>query len=92
MNRDEFLALEDNKAMAKYLNDQIDAGKTPEEVQEELGLTKKDLTEQALYLVRGKFLARAWGGYTTTKRTGNEARDSANGVGDSDPSKGYNGI
>jgi len=92
MNREEFLALEDNKAMAKVLNDEIEAGKEAQAVLDEIGLSKKDLTEQALYLVRGKFLARAWGGYTTTKRTGNEAGDTANGVGDSDPSKGYNGI
>ena len=34
----------------------------------------------------------AWGGYTSTKRTGNEAGDTGIGVGDSDPSKGYKGV
>ena len=45
-----------------------------------------------IFCVKGKFIARAWAGYTSTKRTGNEAGDTGIGVGDSDPSKGYKGV
>ena len=45
-----------------------------------------------IFFVKDKFIARAWGGYTSTKRTGNEAGDSAHGVGGSDPSKGFGGL
>jgi len=45
-----------------------------------------------IFWVKDKFIARAWGGYTSTKRTGNEAGDSIEGVGGSDPTKGYAGV
>ena len=45
-----------------------------------------------IFWVKDKFIARAWGGYTSTKRTGNEAGDSAQGAGRSDPSKGFASI
>ena len=45
-----------------------------------------------IFFAKGKFMARAWGGYTSTKRTGNEAGDTDQGVGASDPSKGFAGV
>ena len=92
MNREEFLALEDNNLMAAKLNELVEAGKTADEAKAEFGLTPEDMRKENIFFVRGKFMARAWSGYTTTKRTGNELGDTANGVGGSDPSLGYNGI
>ena len=63
-----------------------------DEVLADHGIAQADLMKAQIFFVKDKFIARAWGGYTSTKRTGNEAGDTANGVGDSDPSKGYNGI
>ncbi|MDY2626426.1 MAG: hypothetical protein SOV74_08945 [Coriobacteriales bacterium] len=91
MNRDEFLALEAKDQAAK-LNEALAAGKSKDEAMEEFGIKQPDLMKSQVFFVKDKFIARAWGGYTSTKRTGNEAGDTANGVGDSDPSKGYNGI
>ena len=84
MTRDEFFEL-DAAAAAAELNAGLEAGKSKDEVLADHGIAQADL-------MKDKFIARAWGGYTSTKRTGNEAGDTANGVGDSDPSKGYNGI
>ena len=53
---------------------------------------KADLMKAQIFFVKDKYIARAWGGYTSTKRTGNELGDSAEGVGGSDPSKGYAGV
>ena len=92
MNREEILAMEDNAEIAALLNEQIEAGKTAEEALEAFGLSKADITKLQIFVVRGKYIARAWAGYTSTKRTGNEMGDTAQGVGDSDPSKGYNGV
>ena len=58
----------------------------------EEGVSQADLMKAQIFWVKDKFIARAWGGYTSTKRTGNEAGDSIEGVGGSDPSKGYAGI
>lgn len=91
MNREEFLAL-DPAEMAKIMNEAIEAGKTREEVEGEYALTRADLAKENLFFVKGKYMARAWSGYTSTKRTGNEAGDSKIGVGGSDPSKGYIGV
>lgn len=91
MNRDEFFEL-DAAAAAAELNQGIEAGKSQEEVLEEHGITKADLMKAQIFFVKGKYIARAWGGYTSTKRTGNEAGDTAQGVGASDPTKGFAGI
>ncbi|MGI6217097.1 MAG: hypothetical protein ACOYIK_05745 [Coriobacteriales bacterium] len=91
MTRDEFLAL-DPAEMAKILNEGLAAGKSRDEVEGEFGLTKAELVKQNLFFVKDKYMARAWSGYTSTKRTGNEAGDTNIGVGDSDPSQGYKGI
>lgn len=91
MTRDEFFEL-DAAAAAEELNKGIEAGKSQDEVLEEHGITKADLMKAQVFFVKGKYIARAWGGYTSTKRTGNEAGDSDQGVGASDPSKGFAGI
>lgn len=92
MNREEILALEDNAEIAALLNKEIDGGKTADEALEAFGLTKADITKLQIFAVRGKYIARAWAGYTSTKRTGNEMGDDEKGVGGSDPSLGYNGV
>lgn len=91
MTRDEFFEL-DAAAAAAELNAGIEAGKTQDEVLAEHGITKADLMKVQIFFVKGKYIARAWGGYTSTKRTGNEAGDTETGVGGSDPSKGFAGI
>ena len=55
-------------------------------------MSAPDLMKAQIFWVKDKYIARAWGGYTSTKRTGNEAGDTGIGVGDSDPSKGYQGV
>lgn len=91
MTRDEFFELNAADAAAE-LNKGIEAGQSKDEVLEAHGIVQADLMKAQIFFVKGKFIARAWGGYTSTKRTGNEAGDSELGVGRSDPSKGYAGI
>lgn len=91
MTKDEFLEL-DATEMADKLNEEVAAGKDKAGAMEAFGITQADIMKAQVFWVKDKFIARAWGGYTSTKRTGNEAGDSAEGVGRSDPSKGYNGI
>lgn len=91
MTRDEFFEL-DAAAAAAELNSGIEAGKSKDEVLADHGITQADLMKAQIFFVKGKFIARSWGGYTSTKRTGNEAGDSETGVGGSDPSKGYMGV
>jgi len=91
MTRDEFLALDAPEA-ADVLNGLIAGGKTKDEALAEEGITQADLMKAQIFWVKDKFIARAWGGYTSTKRTGNEAGDDEKGVGGSDPSKGFAGI
>ena len=91
MTRDEIMDLE-AKEIAALLNAEIDKGADKAGALEALGLAQADIMKAQVFYVKGKFMARAWAGYTSTKRTGNEAGDSANGVGGSDPSKGFAGI
>ncbi len=91
MTRDEFLALDAPEA-AEVLNTLVAEGKTKDEALAEEGITQADLMKAQIFWVKDKFIARAWGGYTSTKRTGNEAGDDEKGVGGSDPSKGFAGI
>lgn len=91
MTRDEFFELDAPEA-AEKLNAALAEGKTPEEVLEGFGLVKADLMKAQIFFVKGKYIARAWGGYTSTKRTGNELGDDEKGVGGSDPSLGYAGV
>ncbi len=91
MTEDEFLAL-DAPEGAELLNKLLAEGKTQDEAMAEYGLTKAHLMKAQIFFVKDKYIARAWGGYTSTKRTGNEAGDDEKGVGGSDPSKGYAGI
>ncbi|MBE6473106.1 MAG: hypothetical protein E7Z99_05935 [Coriobacteriaceae bacterium] len=78
MNKEELLAL-DNSEIAKMLNDAIAAGKSKDEALAELELTQADLTKQNIFWVKDKFLARAWSGYTSTKRSGNEYAQEGDG-------------
>lgn len=91
MNREEFLELDAVHA-ADALNALLAEGKTQDEALAECGVAKADLMKAQVFFVKDKYIARAWGGYTSTKRTGNEAGDTDNGVGNSDPSKGYMGV
>ena len=86
MTRDEFIELDATEQAAK-LNEAVAAGKDKAGAMEEFGVTQADIMKSQVFWVKDKFIARAWGGYTC-----NEAGDTATGVGDSDPSKGYNGI
>ncbi len=91
MTRDEFLSL-DAPEGAEKLNSLLAEGKSQDEAMAECGITKAELMKAQIFFVKDKYIARAWGGYTSTKRTGNEAGDAENGVGASDPSKGYAGV
>lgn len=91
MTKEEFLAMPANEAADK-LNELIAAGKSKDEAMAECGVAQADLMKAQIFWVKDKFIARAWGGYTSTKRTGNEAGDDEKGVGGSDPSKGYLGV
>lgn len=73
MTKDEFFAMDAAQAAAK-LNELLDEGKTPDEAMAECGITKADLAKAQIFLVKGKYIARAWGGYTSTKSTGNEVQ------------------
>ena len=78
MNKEELLAL-DNSEIAKMLNDAIAGGKSKDDALAELELTQADLTKQNIFWVKDKFLARAWSGYTSTKRSGNEYAQEGDG-------------
>lgn len=84
MDREELLKL-DNSEIAAKLNELLEAGKSREEVEAELGLTKADLTKENIFFVKGKYLARAWSGYTSTKRSGNEYAEAEGGGWRGDP-------
>ena len=91
MHREEFFALDAVDAAA-FLTERLAEGMTEAQAIEAAGVTKAELMKAQIFCVKGKFIARAWAGYTSTKRTGNEAGDTGIGVGDSDPSKGYKGV
>lgn len=91
MTEEEFLALDAPEGAAK-LNALLAEGKSQDEAMAEFGLSKAHLMKAQIFFVKDKYIARAWGGYTSTKRTGNEAGDAENGVGNSDPSKGILGV
>ena len=78
MNKEELLAL-DNSEIAAKLNELVAAGKSKDEACAELELTAADLTKQNIFWVKDKFLARAWSGYTSTKRSGNEYAQEGDG-------------
>lgn len=79
MTRDEFFEL-DAAAAAAELNAGLEAGKSKDEVLADHGIAQADLMKAQIFFVKDKFIARAWGGYTSTKRTGNEAGDTANAL------------
>ena len=78
MDREELLKL-DNSEIAKMLNDAIAGGKSKDDALAEFELTQADLTKQNIFWVKDKFLARAWSGYTSTKRSGNEYAQEGDG-------------
>lgn len=67
------------EAQETWLNDQLAAGLTPDEVYEALGTTKQGLGKIGVFYVPPKkaFNIKPMRGYQTTKFSGNEA---ANGV------------
>lgn len=78
MNKEELLAL-DNTEIAAKMNEMLESGKSASEVETELGLTKADLMKENIFFVKDKYLARAWSGYTSTKRSGNEYAQEGDG-------------
>ena len=78
MDREELLKL-DNSEIAKLLNEAIAGGKSKDDALAEYELTQADLTKQNIFWVKDKFLARAWSGYTSTKRSGNEYAQEGDG-------------
>ena len=91
MTRDEIMEME-AKDIAALLNEEVAKGADKAGAFEAVGLTQADIMKAQVFWVKGEFKARAWAGYTSTKRTGNEAGDTGIGVGNSDPSKGYMGV
>ena len=71
MTRDEFFALDAAEA-AEKLNAFLAEGKSQDEALAEVGVSKADLMKAQIFFVKDKYIARVWGGYTSTKRTGNE--------------------
>ena len=71
MTHDEFMDL-DPQAAADKLNALMAEGKPQAEAAAEFELTKPDLLKLNVFFVKDKYIARAWGGYTSTKATGNE--------------------
>ena len=78
MDKEELLKL-DNNEIADMLNKLVEEGKSKDEACAELELTQADLTKQNIFWVKDKFLARAWSGYTSTKRSGNEFKEAEDG-------------
>ena len=78
MDREELLAL-DNSEIAKLLNEAIEGGKSKDEALAEYQLDAAELMKQNIFWVKDKFLARAWSGYTSTKRSGNEYAQEGDG-------------
>ena len=78
MDREELLAL-DNSEIAKLLNEAIAEGKTKDEALAQYELDAPELMKQNIFWVKDKFLARAWSGYTSTKRSGNEYAQAGDG-------------
>ena len=91
MTREELLDLE-GKDIAAALNEVAAQGKNKQECMDEFGLSAEDIRIANVFWVKDKWMARAWGGYTSTKRSGNELGDTAQGVGGSYPSKGFAGV
>ena len=78
MDREELLKL-DNSEIAAKMNEMIAGGKTKADVEAELGLTAADLMKENIFWVKDKYMARAWSGYTSTKRSGNEYAEAEGG-------------
>ncbi len=91
MTRDEIMDME-AKDIAALLNAEIEKGADKDGALSALGLTQADIMKAQVFFVKGKFMARAWAGYTSVKRSGNELGDTAQGVGGSDPNAGFAGV
>ena len=78
MDREELLAL-DNSEIAAKMNEMIAGGKSKDEALAEYQLDAPELMKQNIFWVKDKFLARAWSGYTSTKRSGNEYAQEGDG-------------
>lgn len=68
MTVDELLELDDDAQIA-YLNDQLDAGKTVEEVCSDLATTRMDMARVGFFVVKGRFMLKPTRGYARTKPT-----------------------
>lgn len=82
MTSDEFFALDSNEG-AELLNKYLAEGKSQQEAMDLCGVDKSSLMKTQIFFVKDKFIARAWSGYTSTKRTGNEATSDGKGLGGS---------
>ena len=71
MKQDLLMDIE-TQAAADKLNTLMAEGKSQDEAAAEFELTKPDLLKLNVFFVKDKYIARAWGGYTSTKATGNE--------------------
>ena len=78
MTRDELMEL-DPPEIADKLNEAIAAGKDKAGALEEFGLSQADIMKAQVFFVKDKFIARAWAGYTSTKRSGNEYAQEGDG-------------
>ena len=68
MTVDELLELDDDAQIA-YLNDQLDAGKTVEEVCSDLATPRMDMARVGFFVVKGRFMLKPTRGYARTKPT-----------------------
>lgn len=68
MTIDELLDLEDS-AQLEYLNGQLEAGKSVEEVCADLATTRMDMARVGFFVVKGKFMLKPTRGYARTKPT-----------------------
>lgn len=57
---------------AEKLNALLAEGKSKDEAMAAVEVSASQLQKAQIFFVKDKFMARGWGGYTSTKRTGNE--------------------
>lgn len=71
MTEEEFMALSASEA-ADLLNGLLAEGKSKDEALAAAGASASMIQKKQVFFVKDKFMARGWGGYTSTQRTGNE--------------------
>jgi hypothetical protein len=82
MTLDELIELATDD-QAAWLNDQLVAGKTPDDIYAELGTDKGGLGKVGIFYVPPKksFMIKPMRGYQTTRLSGNEKADDAGIIG-----------